>query len=66
MYTNKNKIIQLEHRKIKKPYNKQGRLQHTPVQVNGTGVWSKMHTTLLQVITAELYVKNRISNSPDN
>ena len=52
--------------KNKKPYNTQGRLQHTPVQVNRTGVGCKMHTTLLQVIATELYAKNSISNSPDN
>ena len=39
------------------PYNKQGRLQHTPVQVIVTGVESKMHTTVLQVIAAKLYAK---------
>ena len=33
-----------------KPYNKQGRLQHTPVQVSGTGVGSNMYTTLLQFV----------------
>ena len=49
-----------------KPYNKQGRLQHTPVQVSGTGVGSNMYTTLLQVFAAELYAKNSLSNSPDN
>ena len=35
MYIKQNKIIQLEPRKNKEPYNIQLKFQHIPIQVNG-------------------------------